>query len=260
MPGAMLHPAISAPEPQLIKTHAGNEDGRGNHHASDQRLSGSADPLPAPVPPRPFETQLRPSAERAEARFDAGNGQAIRFAGPAYPANGERGRLHLSLGNGGNGNGSHSEPHHAAPAPAAPQPGFFGVERPAPQPAAGVPQGFGQAARQPFAAPVERHGGYAGNGGVPAHAAAPQRPADNAAFIDRSLRERVDTDIAAFLAAFDVALDHDTLETRAGLREATDRLLRAGARTRIELERLEARMPLPPREGPRAGGPAWPQR
>ena len=37
-------------------------------------------------------------------------------------------------------------------------------------------------------------------------------------------------------------------ESRTGLREATDRLLRAGARTRIELERLEARAPLPPRD------------
>ena len=41
-----------------------------------------------------------------------------------------------------------------------------------------------------------------------------------------------------------------------GLREATDRLLRAGARTRIELERLEARVPLPPRDGGAAAEPA----
>jgi hypothetical protein len=68
---------------------------------------------------------------------------------------------------------------------------------------------------------------------------------EGGAFIDRALRERVDGDIAAFLAAFDAALDHDTSETRTELREATDRLLRAGARTRIELERLEARAPLP---------------
>ena len=66
------------------------------------------------------------------------------------------------------------------------------------------------------------------------------------AYIDRALRERIDEDIAAFLAAFDAALDHDTTESRTELREATDRLLRAGARTRIELERLEARVPLHP--------------
>jgi hypothetical protein len=69
------------------------------------------------------------------------------------------------------------------------------------------------------------------------------------------LRERVDGDITAFLAAFDAALAHDTPESRTGLRDATDRLLRAGARTRIQLERLEARVPLPSRDG--LAGPTW---
>jgi hypothetical protein len=69
-----------------------------------------------------------------------------------------------------------------------------------------------------------------------------------ASYIDKDLRARVDGDIAAFLAAFDAALAEDSQESRSALREATDRLLRAGARTRIELERLEARMPLPPRD------------
>jgi hypothetical protein len=78
--------------------------------------------------------------------------------------------------------------------------------------------------------------------------------------IDHVLRERVEADIAAFLSAFDAALAHDTPETRAGLREATDRLLRAGARTRIELERLEARVPLAPRERTREEFAAWRQR
>jgi hypothetical protein len=67
-------------------------------------------------------------------------------------------------------------------------------------------------------------------------------------FIDVALRHRVETEIVSFLAAFDAALSRDTSETRADLREATDRLLRAGARTRIELERLEARAPLPARD------------
>jgi hypothetical protein len=67
---------------------------------------------------------------------------------------------------------------------------------------------------------------------------------EGGAFLDQALRERINDDITAFLAAFDAALDHDTVESRTGLREATDRLLRAGARTRIELERLEARQPL----------------
>ena len=68
-------------------------------------------------------------------------------------------------------------------------------------------------------------------------------------FIDQQLRARVDADIAAFLAAFDAALLEDTQENRSSLREMTDRLLRAGARTRIELERLEAKIPLPSRDG-----------
>jgi hypothetical protein len=71
-------------------------------------------------------------------------------------------------------------------------------------------------------------------------------------FIDKELRARVDGDIAAFLTAFDAALQHDSQQSRTELREATDRLLRAGARTRIELERMEARIPLPPREGARS--------
>lgn len=75
-------------------------------------------------------------------------------------------------------------------------------------------------------------------------------------FIDQQLRTRVDTDIAAFLAAFDDALAQDTQDSRTALREATDRLLRAGARTRIELERLEARVPLTPREAARSDS-AW---
>jgi hypothetical protein len=79
-------------------------------------------------------------------------------------------------------------------------------------------------------------------------------------FIDLALRHRVESDIAAFLAAFDAALNCDTSETRAELRRATDRLLRAGARTRIELERLEARAPLSATN--RSGQPesSWRQR
>jgi hypothetical protein len=80
---------------------------------------------------------------------------------------------------------------------------------------------------------------------------------DRGTFIDRALRERVDGDISAFLAAFDAALADDTIESRAELREATDRLLRAGARTRIELERLEARVPLSPRDTSGYSAPSW---
>jgi hypothetical protein len=99
---------------------------------------------------------------------------------------------------------------------------------------------------------------YAGNYARDRHeaGAAPRRDAGGS-FIDNELRARVDTDIAAFLSAFDAALAHDTQDSRTALREATDRLLRAGARTRIELERLEARVPLPPRDGAIRSEPAW---
>ena len=99
-----------------------------------------------------------------------------------------------------------------------------------------------------------------GNG---AHADLVHKRSDNyegGAFIDVALRQRVQADIAAFLAAFDAALNRDTSETRAELRQATDRLLRAGARTRIELERLEARIPLPARNNERPTVSAWRQR
>lgn len=55
---------------------------------------------------------------------------------------------------------------------------------------------------------------------------------------DRSLRDRVSGDIAAFLVALDAAtleLSRLNIET---LVEATDRLLQACARTRMELDRL----------------------
>ena len=83
------------------------------------------------------------------------------------------------------------------------------------------------------------------------------RRAGSGNFIDQELRTRVDGDIAAFLAAFDAALAGDTIESRSELREATDRLLRAGARTRIELERLEARVPLGSREFEGRQEPNW---
>ena len=87
------------------------------------------------------------------------------------------------------------------------------------------------------------------NGGPVPIMTEPQRTKDSDTFIDQALRDRVDSDITTFLAAFDAALAADTPESRAELRRATDRLLRAGARTRIQLERLEARAPLPPRDG-----------
>ena len=95
------------------------------------------------------------------------------------------------------------------------------------------------------------------NGGAGRSMAESHKIRDGGTFIDRALRERVDGDISAFLAAFDAALADDTIESRAELREATDRLLRAGARTRIELERLEARVPLSVRDTSGYSAPSW---
>jgi hypothetical protein len=180
---------------------------------------------------------------------DGGNGTAP----PAAGANGEHRRtLHLSLGSPPARNGG------GQPADARQHPEPAALAQPAPEPV--------------LATPTRPHNGDAGAATnaapatpaptiYPEHArrngaeAAPQK--DGGAFIDRELRARVDGDIAAFLAAFDAALAHDSQENRAALREATDRLLRAGARTRIELERLEARLPLPPRGDGRSGDTAW---
>ena len=102
---------------------------------------------------------------------------------------------------------------------------------------------------------------YRPNGDASGPVVEPERRRDAANnFIDRALRERVSGDISAFLAAFDAALADDTVENRACLRQATDRLLRAGARTRIELERLEARVPLPARDADGYFAPNWRQR
>jgi hypothetical protein len=115
---------------------------------------------------------------------------------------------------------------------------------------AGGHQSFSQSGRQ----------ASAGNGAAARIVSEPQITQESRAFIDQTLRERVESDITAFLAAFDAALTRDTTESRAGLREATDRLLRAGARTRIELERLEARVPLSSPDRGRQQDPAWRQR
>jgi hypothetical protein len=111
---------------------------------------------------------------------------------------------------------------------------------------------------------LTRHSGWhhpapnaAAKNGGPATSMVEPHKRDGGTFIDRALRERVDGDIAAFLAAFDAALAEDTIESRAELREATDRLLRAGARTRIELERLEARLPLSARDRSGYSPPTW---
>ncbi len=176
-----------------------------------------------------------------------GNGTTARSlaSAEAGPQNGERRTLHLSLSQAGdNAHRPEAQRFQAqrSDPPAADSPSANPLERGTARPPSG-PAGFGQPSRQgpgPSYPP-------SGNGD-PMRAPNEARSKDAASFIDHTLRERVDSDIAAFLAAFDAALDHDTTESRTGLREATDRLLRAGARTRIELERLEARVPLAPRD------------
>jgi hypothetical protein len=156
--------------------------------------------------------------------------------------------LHLSLSH-----GSNPSPGPELPSPT-PQRASISGDEVAPSPAGS----------HRSLAPLDRQvAGYnppAGNGTAGRMTSEPPIPKDGRAFIDQALRERVESDIAVFLAAFDAALTDDTAESRAGLREATDRLLRAGARTRIELERLEARVPLTSRNDSRQQEPAWRQR
>jgi hypothetical protein len=55
--------------------------------------------------------------------------------------------------------------------------------------------------------------------------------------LDRELRERVNSDIASFIVAFEAAYEQFNSATRVRLIEATDRLLRTGAHTRLAVER-----------------------
>jgi hypothetical protein len=207
------------------------------------------------VPQRDNHSPGEPNSFRPPATPQASNGGPSNVgngtANPTAAPNGDRRTLHLSLGNPAHRNGG-SQPVDMKHEPEPPL-----LAQPTPEPAQPIP-----------APPRNGNDGAAPNGvpgmrptGYPEHhrrhdpETAPRK--DGGAFIDLELRARVDGDIAAFLAAFDAALGNDTQESRAALREATDRLLRAGARTRIELERLEARMPLPPRNDGRSGEATW---
>jgi hypothetical protein len=55
------------------------------------------------------------------------------------------------------------------------------------------------------------------------------------------LRQRVSGDVASFLVALDQVVLDGSLESVSNLQEATDRLMRSAARTRLELERLLGR-------------------
>jgi hypothetical protein len=231
---------VSAPpatEPQLVKTHGNGE----KSEAGDGHAAWSMPSAPA------AEMRRETAAETWPAR--AVNG------GPAGPP-----PLSSSNGNGnGNGNGhangghglANGTGHAAAPAPGrSVAPGRLQSRAEPPQLQAP------RVARQPFAMPAREANPFdmrpAGRPiDIPEPPPRPLRddgsPRKDGAAIDHELRNRIDGDIAAFLAAFDAALAEDTQASRFGLREAADRLLRAGARTVIELERLEARVPLAPR-------------
>lgn len=262
-------------EPQLIKAHS--EPGTKLNGAADH----SAEHPPADNDDAAAPPALTPGSERhGNGAAPNGNGFAHERDGfaansngldrapapvaalkpspqfgsapqPLAPANGEqRRRLHLALGgNGANGVNGHTaadlqSANGLRPAAAVPTPAAL-AQPPVGQPSVG--ERF-----EPRQSLPPRQGYPAGERGFgdPGRAdpdAMKRKETGN--FIDQELRLRVDSDIAAFLSAFDAALAEDTVESRAGLREATDRLLRAGARTRIELERLEARVPLSPRGG-----------
>ena len=70
--------------------------------------------------------------------------------------------------------------------------------------------------------------------------------------LDFRLREAITVEISTFLVALDDAIGEGKAESLQRLREATDRLLRAAARIRIELER--------PPDGTGKGSTATPPR
>jgi hypothetical protein len=278
-----LPPAPSATEPQLIKAAPAETAATG----IAQSQAASAPPADGPPSDRRDEIWLREA--NGFARDGAGGSDAnlpgippraalplqrpLALHVPAGPGNGDHRRtLHLSLGSPSPGNGatppaehhpaerqnSASEGQHAPHQTAQHQttgerfaaPANPGAEpRPAAPPDGGGGQGLSEVRPTAYYGPVQQTG-----------ADGARRKEGGVSYIDKELRARVDGDIAAFLAAFDAALVEDTQESRSALREATDRLLRAGARTRIELERLEARMPLPPRDNGGRGETAWRQR
>ena len=258
VPTAAAPSSLTPSEPQLVKSHATEpslrEPAQGAPMTSDPLASNPAlDPprVEAPGVTNGREGSLSGEGEAAESHpptaideKEAAHGNLSRSSDPTFVPlqNGEpRHTLHLSL-------------PHGPDAPAAPDPQSHGTRRAdisaepsASRPAAGL-QSFGQSGRR-------------GEHGTPLRLAPEQQlPKDGGVFIDKALRERVESDITAFLSAFDAALTHDTPESRTGLREATDRLLRAGARTRIELERLEARTPLTSRNNGTQLEAAWRQR
>jgi hypothetical protein len=70
------------------------------------------------------------------------------------------------------------------------------------------------------------------------------------------LRQRVSGDVASFLVALDQVVLDGSLESVSSLQEATDRLMRSVARTRLELERVLDRPGAAETREPRRAGSA----
>jgi transposase-like protein len=279
-------PTAASAEPQLVKSSAGNAVAASNGSAAPGAVTAGATALSLEASANGTAAQQKSASDifgdprgdiwRREANGHRGNGSAVATPPPRHPAppmattsvhsgpaNGDhRPKLHLTLGNGSQPEGAaqQTNPHPVERHPQAlHQPQHGGNGRSDPLAHASAPNGrtaFDQhrpavsagsfePAHRPLPLPQARH---EANGGA---------KEGSGSYIDHDLRARVDGDIAAFLAAFDAALAQDTQESRSALREATDRLLRAGARTRIELERLEARMPLPRRDATFQGEAGW---
>jgi hypothetical protein len=249
-------------------TRAGN-GGPGPDRSRDGGFPG--------LPPRAAPAR-QDSLPRGLNGSPGGNGNGGSFNGGQQPGVDQRRTLHLSLGqaSGDDATASGSTTGVNTAPPGRPPNEAPQSRQPATPSHLDVPirnQGFGAAPqhhngddrvdnRPPVPAGPPREPGryghsYAGNTARDRYEADPPRRDGGGSFIDSELRARVDTDIAVFLSAFDAALAQDTQDSRTALREATDRLLRAGARTRIELERLEARVPLPSRDGGARSEPAW---
>lgn len=232
---------IDHSDPEPVSVGAGPTP-NGKAGASERVVEISETEAPDPPAKRNFEAaaQAAPSGN--------GNASGGLTAGPQPQAGEPRATLHLSLSH--NNAQLMETPHHD---------GHIAdvVEASASRPVGNQQQGMTQHAAQHPARHQPTPNAAAHNGGAARPMAESHKGRDGGSFIDRALRERVDGDISAFLAAFDAALADDTIESRAGLREATDRLLRAGARTRIELERLEARVPLSGRDTSGYSAPSW---
>ena len=265
--------AAPAAEPQLVKVHAAEPAApvAAAATAPPEPVWASAEPPPPAPAPAFIERNAGLAATLARGAPQRQNDAASAPQPAAAPANGEARRtLHLSLGGHGStngaqgagasgagsngaGNGGHGNGHASGNGADSPhlgnglRPSQAHPPQERPEPRQPARYGFPQ-------------GGERGPADSPARSDADpgrRNSKDPGTFIDQELRARVDGDIAAFLAAFDAALADDTLESRAGLREATDRLLRAGARTRIELERLEARVPLAARDAETRAESHW---